>query len=414
MKMNIAIWGMGISGISALKFLSKKTNHNLFVINQGPVNDWGRRDQIFSYIKEDRCFSEEDFQSYASEIDLIVIAPGIDPRSNYLKAFSKIPKICEVELAFQNISIPIVAVTGTNGKTTTVTLLAKALEASGKKVFLGGNIGTPFCEALIDDDSYDVAVLELSSFQLELMQTFKADVSIILNITKSHMERYDSFGDYEKAKMNITDNQSEKDLYIAPNEYLGVGKAKKLLLEKNEKYDFSKSHLVGEHYKFNFDAVEKTLNFFDIPNSEEIVQKLINEFNGVHYRLEFLREYQGVEIYNDGKSTNSAATESALKSFEDKKVCLILGGKLRDKTQDLSFINEFSRVQVLAFGDAGDYISRNIKGSKSFSELEDVVKSIDWNEIDILLFSPAFPSFDLYKDYIHRAKHFEELVKNLS
>ncbi len=412
--MNIAIWGMGISGISALKFLSKKTNNNLFIVNQGDINAWSRRDEILKYIGEDRCFSEKDFQSYANKIDLIVIAPGIDPRSDYLKNFSRIPKICEVELAFQNINIPIVAVTGTNGKTTTVTLLAKALEASGKKVFLGGNIGTPFCEALICDEKFDVAVLELSSFQLELMQKFHANVAIILNITKSHMERYESFLEYEKAKLNITNNQVESDLFIAPKEYLGVGRANQTLLEKNEKFDFSSSHLVGEHYKYNFDAVEKTLKFFKVPNSQEIVQTLINEFNGVHYRLEFLKDYRGIKIYNDGKSTNSAATESALNSFVNKKVCLILGGKLRDKTQDLSFLKKYKDVKVLAFGDAGNYISKNVNESTVFANLEDVMNNIEWSEIDILLFSPAFPSFDLYKDYVHRAKHFEELVKSLS
>lgn len=413
--MNIAIWGMGVSGISALKYLTKLNKDQLFLINQGDSRTWNRREEILSIAPNSSCYSEvEAAGELYKKIDLIVLAPGIDPENEYLQKFKDVKKICEIELVFEKVNCPIIALTGTNGKTTTVTMIKEALNYADKKVFLGGNIGTPLCEMFLNEEKFDFIVLELSSFQLELMDKFRANIAVVLNITKSHMERYKSFSEYKEAKLNIVNNQKETDLFIAPKEFFDIDcKSQKEELTPTSDFDFSNSHLFGEHYKINISVVKKVLSFFDISNTDKIVQSLVDNFMGVEFRLQFLRDYKNVQIFNDGKSTNTAATISALNSFKTKKIGLILGGKLRDLTQDFSFVNDLENVEVYSFGEASKFIGKQVKSCREFELLNDVVLNIDWNSLDVLLFSPAFPSFDHYKNYIERAKHFDELINSL-
>ena len=413
--MNIAIWGMGISGVSTLKYLTKLNQDKIFLINQGEPSEWSKIDEIQNYISAEYCYSEQQATvDLKHKIDLIVLAPGIDPQNSFLQEFSEVKKICEVELAYSQINIPIIALTGTNGKTTTVTMISEALKSAGNSVFLAGNIGVPLCEIFLDEIEYDYIVLELSSFQLELMDTFRADIAVVLNITKSHMERYKSFDDYKNAKLNIVKHQTAGDLYIAPLEFLSIEtKAKKIELTKNLEYDFSKSHLVGDHYFYNIDVVHNILEFYKVQNFKDVVQSLINNFKSIQFRLEYLRSYRSVKIFNDGKSTNTASTLSAVHSFKGKRIGLILGGKLRDQSQDFSELSELKQIQVYAFGEAMNFIDEKFHNVKKGKTLDVLMELVAWDEIDILLFSPAFPSFDLYQNYIHRAKHFDEIINRL-
>ena len=239
--MNIAIWGMGVSGLSALRFLSKK-NHNLFAINSGNPAEWGQISEVYKYVSKDQCFDQSQIPQELT-LDLIILSPGIDPRIPELARYRDVKKYCEVELAYKNLKrkIPIIAVTGTNGKTTTVTLMAKALEKAGQKVFLGGNIGTPFCDISLNEEQFDYIVLELSSFQLELLEEFRANFACILNITPSHMERYDDFRDYEVAKMNIQNNQMNEDKLVAPDIYFSKhSQSQKIPMRNLEGFNWGK------------------------------------------------------------------------------------------------------------------------------------------------------------------------------
>jgi UDP-N-acetylmuramoylalanine--D-glutamate ligase len=415
--MKIAIWGMGVSGLSTLKYLSTCPEHEIFIINKGHVKDWGDLGVILGILPESRCVDQSDSHKLTGELDLIILSPGIPPIIPELALFKEVKKICEVELAFLKTEIPVIAVTGTNGKTSTVTLITQALRDAGKEVFLGGNIGTPFCEMLLDDKKYDYAVLELSSFQLELMETFHPKISVILNITKSHMERYSRVEDYALAKLNILNNQNKDDLFIChPDLFKTNTQAVKKVITEDIDYSFTKSKMVGNHNKQNINVVDSILEFFNIKNRKEIVQNLVDSFKGVEFRLEYLTHIGKTQIYNDGKSTNSASTVSALKSFPKMKVALLLGGKLRDKTQDLSDINHCGNksVQVFSFGDASTYIGEKIKGTIESDNIEIALGKVEMDKFDIVLFSPAFPSFDQYTNYVERGRDFERLVKNLS
>lgn len=414
--MKIAIWGMGVSGLSTLKYLSTCPEHEIFIINKGHVKDWGDLGIILGILPESRCVDQSDSHKLASELDLIILSPGIPPTIPELALFKEVKKICEVELAFLKTEIPVIAVTGTNGKTSTVTLITQALRDAGKEVFLGGNIGTPFCEMLLDDKKYDYAVLELSSFQLELMETFHPKISVILNITKSHMERYSRVEDYALAKLNILNNQTKDDLFISHPDLMQTKcQASKKMINEEIDYDFTKSKMVGNHNKQNINVVDLILEFLNIKNRKEVVQNLVDNFKGVQFRLEYLTSIGETQIYNDGKSTNSASTVSALRSFPQKRVALLLGGKLRDKTQDLSDLEKCGNqsLQVFSFGDASSYIGKKIIGTIESENIEIALSKVEIEKFDIILFSPAFPSFDQYSNYVERGRDFERLVKKI-
>lgn len=416
--MNIAIWGLGVSGISALRYLSRKSSHQLYAINQGPVDSWAQKTEVTQYISESNCYNQAEIKKDL-KLDLIILSPGIDPTIPALKPFDQVEKICEIELAYRESkkNLPIVAVTGTNGKTTTVTLISEALKLAGKRVFLGGNIGTPFCDFIENEDQFDVIVLELSSFQLELLDKFKANIACVLNITPSHMERYQNFNEYESAKLNIVNNQKENDWYIAPEKYLGKGlECRKIELTKLAGYRWDSSVLKGEHHKFNFYIVEKVLEYFHF-SAKEIIQNLIDSFRGVSYRLQYLGEIEEAKFYNDAKSTNTEATLTALKSFSDTEVVLILGGKRRDGVQDLSAIKEFKSIKkIYAIGDAQEEINSQL-GQDFEVYLAGDLESAFINSIKdgaTVLFSPAYPSFDQYRNYIARGEHFDNLFLKYS
>ncbi len=410
--MNIAIWGLGVSGLSSLRFLAQKTQHKLYIINQGDVSSW-ITDEILTYVSQEACLSQDNALELTGMLDLIVLSPGIDPRQEIFQNFLEVETICEVELAFRYLKkdAKYIALTGTNGKTTTVTLITKALEAAGKNVFLGGNIGTPLCEALLLDEEFDFYVLELSSFQISLLKDFHPQIAIVLNITKSHMERYDSIQEYIDAKLALGNNLTTNDLWIAPSEYINTSSsATKKEIQMISGYSFEHSILVGNHYKLNFFVVEQVLNFFDL-DSQKIIQNLINTFSGVKYRLEYLGEFKGAKIYNDAKSTNTSSTYSAISAFKDKKVACLLGGKLRDLSQNLKEL-ECDDVDFYGFGEAKDFISTQLKCIIA-DTLSSLILELDFEKYDVVVFSPAFPSFDQYKNYVERGKDFENLIQKL-
>lgn len=417
--MNIAIWGLGVSGISTLKALIKEGKHQVSLIDRDDPREWKRREEVLGLVSEEQCYSQNNLVSLEEQIDLIIMAPGIDPRIPELQAFHNIPKVCEVEYFYQYIDKPIIAITGTNGKTTTCTLLKLALERAGKKVFLGGNIGIPLAEAFLSENEYDYYVLELSSFQLELIDRFNADISVILNISESHMERYDSFGQYRDAKYRITMNQKESEHLMINEDSASIeSQANMMKINPVQGYDFSQSKLVGEHYKLNFDVVDKVLSLLAIEKKKEIIQFIINDFSGVRYRLEFLRRVGSVSFYNDSKSTNLASTLSALSAFQYDRVYLIMGGKLRqeDVTSLGEELNRQTQIEkIFAFGEAKSLIRKEADKLDviEFSTLKDVILNMHLLDVDVVLFSPGFPSFDQYTNYIERGDDFENLVRNL-
>lgn len=422
----VAIFGMGKSGKSALK-LAQKYKQDFYAVNKGDVRTWWEEEKLGDICGTCSCFSEDDFAKYFDRMDEIVISPGIPTTHPALKkAVEKgVPIISEIEYAYRYTKhIPVIAITGTNGKTTTTTMITEALKKAGKKVFCGGNIGTPYCDLAVSEEQVDYAVIEVSSFQLETIKEFHPKIGLILNVFPNHSERYDDVHDYARAKFRLLNNMNGDDHLIIglENPYLDDIKnhpAKRTDFMKGSlpasfKFDFSKARAKGEHNESNFYAAYETLKLLGIKNLDQLFQEFINEFPGVAHRLEFVLEKNGLTIYNDAKSTNSLATTTAIKAFKDSKVplYLILGGKLRNEADKLlpdllPFKGKIAKIFTI--GDVTERLYNELKNDFEVEKAQDL-KTVFAKAQDLkgnLVFSPAFPSFDQFKNYVDRGEKFK-------
>lgn len=419
--MKIAIMGLGKSGLSAFAFLSRQKEHEIYLVNKGAPKSWAAY-EIVKHLPSEQLIDQKDAEDILLSVDQIILSPGIDRKIPLIqKAIAaKVDVISEIELAFIHSDIPVVGITGTNGKTTTTTMLGEVLGKLGKDVFVCGNIGRPYCDILLEEKKYDYAIVELSSFQLESIKSFHPHIAIVLNITQNHAERYEHFEDYKNAKYNIFKNQTPQDYALVdPSLDQSHLQAKVISIKELDGFDFSNSKVVGEHNRFNFFCVYKVLEFLKLKDINERFQDFINEFKGVNLRLEFLTSFNGLKIYNDGKSTNDAATQVAVKSFQnDQDLFVILGGQLRSQTLTLNeTLSGLKIKKIFAFGEAKNLIKENLSAQfdvNTFDGLEQIVELVkNRNLKGVLLFSPAFPSFDQYENYLERGEHFRELVFKL-
>lgn len=428
----VAIFGMGKSGKAALK-LAKKFKQDFYAVNKGDPKDWWQSEGLGDTCSSCSCFSEDDFTQHFHKMDEIVISPGIPTTHPALsKAVERgVPVISEVEYAYRYTrDIPVIAITGTNGKTTTTTMIAEALQKAGKKVFCGGNIGTPYCDLALSEEKVDYAIIEVSSFQLETIRDFHPKIGLFLNLFPNHSERYNEHHDYARAKFRMLLNMTADDHMIlgTENPYLNDIKdhpVKRTYFTKGalpeefrEQFDFSKAKVKGEHNEANFFAAYEVLRLLGIPNLVSLFQEFINEFAGVPHRLEFVLEKDGLTIYNDAKSTNALATTTAIKAFKESSepLYLILGGKLRNEADKLlpdllPFKGKIAKIFTI-----GDVTER------LFIELGndfDVERAGDLKTVLLkakslkgyLVFSPAFPSFDQFKNYVDRGDKFKAWAK---
>lgn len=430
----VAIFGMGKSGKAALE-LAKKLNQDLYAVNKGPVDSWYYAEKLEKVVESCSCYSEDDFAQHFHKMDEIVISPGIPTTHPALQnAVEKGVKILsEIEYAYQQTKdIPVIAITGTNGKTTTTTMIAEALKKAGKKVFCGGNIGIPYCDLALSGEKVDYAVIEVSSFQLETIHEFHPTIGLILNVFPNHSERYDDVHDYGKAKFRLLKNMTKDDHLIlglenpylddiknhpVPKDYFQKGDLPKLF---KEKFSFAQAKVVGEHNEANFYAAYKVLELLKIPGLEELFQEFINEFPGVAHRLEYVLNFNGLQVYNDAKSTNTLATTTAIKAFNNSNepLYLILGGKLRNEADrvlpDLTpFKDKIDRIFTI--GDVTKRLAHELGADFNVTEAEDlktVFKIVkDEGLKGNLVFSPAFPSFDQFKNYVDRGEKFKQWAK---
>lgn len=426
----VAIFGMGKSGKAAVE-LAKKHKQDLYAVNKGPVESWFKTEGLDSLLEPCSCYSEEDFAQHFHKMDEIVISPGIPTTHPALKqAVVKGVKILsEIEYAYQvTKDIPVIAITGSNGKTTTTTMIAEALKKAGKKVFCGGNIGIPYCDLAISEEKVDYAVIEVSSFQLETIHTFHPHIGLILNVVPNHSERYDSVHDYAKAKFRLLNNMTKDDHLILglENPYLDDIKnhpVQKDFFQKGElpksfkeKFNFSEAKVRGEHNEANFYAAYKVLELLKIPNLDKMFQEFINEFPGVAHRLEYVLNFNGLKVYNDAKSTNTLATSTAIKAFKDSSepLYLILGGKLRNESDKvlpdlIGFKNQIARIFTI--GDVAKRLKDELGNDFKVVEAQDlktVFETVKKEKLKgNLVFSPAHPSFDQFKNYVDRGEKFK-------
>ncbi len=431
-KLNkVAVFGMGKSGKSAVE-LAKNKGLEFYAVNKGPIETWIHLDGLDKILTPCYCSSEEDFARHFHKMDAIILSPGIPTTHPALaEAIARgVLIISEIEFAYQYSSdIPVIAITGSNGKTTTTTMITEALRKAGKKVFCGGNIGIPYCELPLSGEKVDFAVIEVSSFQLETIHEFHPKIGLILNIVPNHSERYDQVHDYAKAKFRILTNMTADDSLIlgTENSYLSdldFHSAKKqfftkgdLPVEFKKNLDFSKAKVRGEHNEANFYAAYLTLKTLEIPKLDALFQEFINEFSGVAHRLEFVLTKNDLKVYNDAKSTNTLATSTAIKAFKESRenLYLILGGKLRNENDRfladfLPFKNQIT--EIFTIGDVTERLFQEFKNDFKVTRAKDIVTVLRMTkERELkgnLVFSPAFPSLDQFKNYVDRGEKFKK------
>ena len=377
---------------------------------------------------------------FLEKAELIIISPGVPSDSPFVSELEAMGKnvISEIEFASYFIKSKIIGITGSNGKSTVTSMIWHILKETGENVIIGGNIGIPLIKFAEEDSDY--FVVELSSFQLEKIKKFKPFVSVLLNITPDHLDRYSRFEDYAIAKFNIFKNQDEEDFavlniednYIKSN--LDKIKAKKLLYSINKKdtevylkdkkiffkneevISFSDIPLLGIHNIENTMAVIGVMKILKIPNSK--IKEGIKTFKGLEHRTEPCGEIRGIKFINDSKATNIDATYKALISFNNPLI-LILGGK--DKGGDFTKLNKIIKEKVkklILIGAAKEKIKKQLDKDINYIEVNTMEEAVRQGyslaeEGDIVLLSPACASFDMYNNFEERGKHFKKIVKEL-
>jgi UDP-N-acetylmuramoylalanine--D-glutamate ligase len=362
--------------------------------------------------------------------DLIVVSPGIHLDIPVLEEAREksIPIISEIELASRILSKPIIAVTGTNGKTTTTTLIGEMLKAGGKRIAVAGNIGLPLVD--VDDSTLDYIVAEISSYQLESIVNFKPYISLILNVQPDHLERHHTMQEYIDQKARIFLNQTGDDYLIYNQDDPAV--AEMVKKAKARLVPFSKTNagiitlapgmikIPGRHNLENALAAAQAAYLCGV--NKETVSEVLRTFPGVPHRIEYVTSVAGVEFYNDSKATNPDSTLVAIETFKGRGMVLILGG--RDKGVGLEVLAQKVKENVKAvvlLGEAAPVLESALKAvgyeaiyKAGFSLPDAVRNSFSLTEHgDIVLFSPACASFDMFNNYEERGTSFKELCQNL-
>lgn len=447
----ILIVGLGRTGVASAKFLASKGANVT-------VSDHKSRAELADYLElMEGVNVEYDLGGHSPKLfleqDIVMLSPGI---SSQLKIFdyarqNGVHVTGEFEFMSQFINKPIIAITGTNGKTTTVSLVYKMLEASGKKVWVGGNYGKPVSELLMLNEEPDVVVLEVSSFMLEHVVSFNPKNIVFMNLAENHLDRHKTMEDYVNAKrkiflntnqgttsiLNADDNavvelardpavQRGRIFYFSRKpslepQIMNIGGAVNIRNEIKvrtgpdiEVFSVQNMKMKGEHVIENIMAA--ILSSREQGATHQGIQKVIDEFTGLEHRIEYVRRVGGVSFYNDSKATNVHAVIRALKAF-DENVILIMGGK--DTGLNYSPLREEIQRKVktlVLVGEAKERINRDI-GDYAETFLigtfdEAVHFAYSKSRInDTVLLSPGASSFDVFDDYRERGQHYKGIVE---
>ena len=390
-----------------------------------------------------RYFLGGEDPDWLEGVDIIVPSPGVPAENVLLKEGSRrgIKILSEIEFACRFLRAPLVAITGTNGKSTTTTLVGEMLKASGGKVFVGGNIGTPLIGFVGGD--WEWGVVEVSSFQLEWIEEFRPRISVLLNLTEDHLDRYPNFRAYCQAKQRIFEAQAENDIAILSRDDRLVWEMRKRIRarvvsfgfsevddgvfvaaremiwrdgSREEKFPLSRVKIHGVHNVENMMAAIAAAKSAGV--SASLIQKVLEEFPGLEHRLEFVREKDGVRYYNDSKGTNVGAVVKSLASFSDP-VILLAGGV--DKGGDYGILRQEIRQKVrrlVLFGEAQEIIARALGDLTETVIVENLEAAVGdafahARAGEVVLLSPACSSFDMFRNYAERGQVFKSLVQAL-
>ena len=442
----VLVVGLGKSGVASALFLKKRGA-------RVTVSDTKSPDQLREGIPilldhgiavETGGHGERTFRGQ----DLIVVSPGVPvdaPPLVQARAAGE-PVIGEIELAAQNLPGLIVAITGSNGKTTTTTLTGEVLAAGGFPVSVGGNIGTPAISLVEGATKDTIVVLEVSSFQLETIQTFRPKLAVILNVTPDHLDRHRTFQTYVDAKARIFENQQSSDFAVLneddPTSHTLGDRTRAQVFWFSRKREVQRGACVRDEKIFFRDgqSQREVMLVSEIPlkgshNVENVlaavcagvlmgcdpakIRDAVHNFKAVEHRLEYVATIKGVDYFNDSKATNVDATVKALESFP-RNIHLILGGK--DKGSDYTVLNDLLRERVkrvYTIGAAAEKIESHIKGAAEVVHAETLENAIRRASAvaqsgDVVLLAPACASFDQFQSYNHRGRVFKEVVQTLA
>lgn len=433
---NILVFGLAKSGYSVAKLLSQD---NTILVLDSKDEEKDKIEELkklgVKFIKTD---NPEDYLN--EEFDVVIKNPGISPFHTLIKKAHSlnIPIVNELEVAYHYLKedTTIIGITGSNGKTTTTTIVYEVLRRMKENVYLAGNIGYPLSSVVPTMANNSILVLEVSDHQLYDCKDFKTDISVLTNLCPTHLDFHGSYENYQKVKKKIFNNHTDKDVAIIngtnsdclklTSDIIGIKKYFNgsdafykddyIYLNNEPLINVNDIKLKGIHNYENIMAALLVLQEFDL--DKKILQEFLSEFNGVEHRIEFVAKINGVNFYNDSKSTNPTSTITALKTFNNN-IHLILGGF--ERNQDFNELNDYlDNVKVIyAIGETRDRIKewalKINKDCQVFDNLKEAMKTIKENVIenDIVLLSPASASWDQYKRFEDRGEEFKELVKEM-
>ncbi len=443
MNKKISILGGGESGVGAA-FLAHHKGYDVFLSDNGAIAD--KYKEILKTIDIEWEENQHSYEKIA-EADEIIKSPGIPDTAEVMQYLKNLDKriISEIEFASRYTNAKKICITGSNGKTTTTELIYHILKEANLNVGIAGNVGKSFAMQVAQED-YDYFVIELSSFQLDYMFDFKADIAILLNITPDHLDWYNyNFSLYANSKFRITKNQDSNCyfLYNADDKVI-VDKLKStdlkaaklpfsinkplqkggymqnddIIINYKNKFEMNINDLTlqGKHNVYNSLAASISANILDI--KDPVLRKSLADFEGVEHRLEKYIKVRGIQFINDSKSTNVNSSWYAIESIPNR-IVWIAGGT--DKGNDYSVLEDlvYEKVKVI--------IALGKDNSKLHEAFDDVVEVIDAGSMqeavnsayylaessDVVLLSPACASYDLFKNYKDRGKQFKQAVRNL-
>ncbi len=441
----IAVIGAAKSGLAVVRLLK---NHDAVVF----VSEKEKAEKRMAEHEQLRAWHVEcEFGQHSERIlesDFIVISPGVPGNIPVLRQArqANIPVYSELEVASWLLRSPMIAITGSNGKTTTTTLTGKIFEAAGRPVIVAGNVGTPL-SAFAENSAPDgVAVIEVSSFQAEGFLHFRPKIGVLLNLSPDHMDRYVSVEEYYAAKKRVFENQRSDDYLVYNDDDEEVKRwtesirARKIPFSVRNTLAFGafirdnrilykvndtevdvlatdELGIRGKHNVYNALAAVLCASLMQVP--PDVIRKVLRDFKGVEHRLELVAEINGVKYYNDSKATNVDSAYYALDSFTGKKIWWIAGGK--HKGSPYTPLRELVRKNVrgmLLIGQAASIIESDLSGCAPVIQAEtlDNAVRLAFGQAapgDVVLLSPACSSYDQFNNYEERGRRFKEAVHNL-
>jgi UDP-N-acetylmuramoylalanine--D-glutamate ligase len=444
----VLIIGAARSGIAAARFLVDK-GAVVALNDQKPLEKWSA-DAVALKEAGVGLLPGEPPSWLLDQLDLVVVSPGVPadiiPIRYAERAGAEV--IGEVELAARYLKGRIVAITGSNGKTTTTSLIGELLRDAGFTVQVGGNIGRPLISMVESSSDDGWTVVELSSFQLETIKTFHPSIAVVLNVTPNHMDRYETFNDYAAAKHRVFMNQAEDDVAVLnaddPTVSSWAGGLRAKVMTFSVRTELERGvFLQGDELVFRWDEGEQDLlrvndmKLRGLHNVENVAAALtvgiaagaqiesmrttVKQFNPVEHRLEFVEEIRGVRFYNDSKATSVDATLKALEAFanDEGQVVLILGGK--GKKAPYAPLEQLVQTKVrklILIGEDAETIANELGEYAQFERASDMKDAVERSfnaaeKGDVVLLAPACASFDMFESFEHRGKVFKGDVADL-